>query len=393
MAGIPPLPRPESTILAIGHRSFGVVNGLSVAFETLIAGLKERSIRHHIVNAGAGTSARSSGVVSLRRVRGVVRILSEFFRHVRTSHVVYLTIGDSKPGFVRDAIMIWCGVMLGRRIVLHLHGGGYKPFYDRSGPLWRAAIRCTFGRADAVIVLGMLLRDQFSFLKRQCAIVVVPNGFPGELPSRSDPKQLGSPLRLLYLSNMIPSKGYAEVLEACRVLKQRGRIGFVCDFAGAFLSVGSISDSIAPKEAERRFLSRVESYGLADTVRYHGFVGPAAKDGLLAGAHVLVLPTRYPGEGQPISIIEALGRGIPVVSTWHAAIPEMVEDGRNGILLNEPTGERIADAIEAVASDAERYMQMSVSALEIFEARFTKDRYVDDLIAVILGACPTDRAA
>jgi glycosyltransferase involved in cell wall biosynthesis len=200
-------------------------------------------------------------------------------------------------------------------------------------------------------------------------------------------------LRLLYLSNMIPSKGYPQVLEACRVLKQRGRIEFVCDFAGEFVSVGATSDAIAPAEAKRRFLGKIESYDLGDTVRYHGFVGPTAKDRLLADAHVLVLPTRYPGEGQPISIIEGLGRGIPVVSTCHAGIPEMVEDGRNGILLDDPTGEGIADAIEAVASDAERYTQMSACALEIFEARFTKDRYVDDLIAVILGACPGDRAA
>ena len=50
-----------------------------------------------------------------------------------------------------------------------------------------------------------------------------------------------------------------------------------------------------------------------------------------------MLPTRYPNEGQPISILEAMGNGMFIISTDHAGIPDIVEDGINGIVIPKNT--------------------------------------------------------
>ncbi len=366
-----------------------IVTGLSVAFDTFVEGLRERSIPHQVINAGVGVSVKSAGVFSVRRMLGVLTVLLKFLCNLRRADIVYVTMGSSNFGFMRDFFIVHTTALFHRRLVLHLHGGGYGDFYHQSGPWLQVIIRRTLNRVDTIIVLGDLLRDQFNFLSREYGpeIVVVPNGLPGDENPWQGAKNLPEekPLRLLYLSNMIASKGYLQVLEACRILRDRAQTSFVCDFAGEFMSTGSASDGVEPEQAHSHFFELIEQFGLMDAVRYHGLVRGREKQDLLSGAHVFLLPTRYSGEGQPISIIEALSQGVPVVTTRFRGIPEQIEDGENGILLDLPTAKNIADAIEVIIHNRENYQCMSCRAHEIFQERFTRVRFIDRLIPAVLG--------
>lgn len=62
-------------------------------------------------------------------------------------------------------------------------------------------------------------------------------------------------------------------------------------------------------------------------------VGGEQKRELLKKCYLFALPTRYPNEGQPISILEAMGNGMFIITTDHAGIPDIVEDGVNGIVM------------------------------------------------------------
>ena len=116
---------------------------------------------------------------------------------------------------------------------------------------------------------------------------------------------------MLYLSNFIASKGYREVLEMARMASDKGDGGkFVFHFAGKFFD---------PREEE--YFNEV-SKGLGNVV-YHGIVDGKDKADLLSLCNLFVLLTRYPNEGQPISILEAMGNGMAVVTTDHAGIPEI----------------------------------------------------------------------
>ena len=121
---------------------------------------------------------------------------------------------------------------------------------------------------------------------------------------------------MLYLSNFIKSKGYPEVLKMAKSEKARVDNGedrkFHFDFAGAFFE----------KAEEEYFTSFVRDNKLEDYVTYHGVVSGANK-----ASDIFVLLTRYPNEGQPISILEAMGNGMLIVTTDHAGIPDIVCDG------------------------------------------------------------------
>lgn len=374
-------------MLAIGITSNHIVTGLSVAFDTFIEGLQERAIEYILVDAGVGTSIDRAGIFSIKRMFGVFVVLFRFLLNLKNTDIVYVTMGASRLGFLRDLFIIFITKLFNRKLVFHLHGGGYYDFYQ-GNPLWfKFVIRTALNRVDRIIVLGELLRNQFSFLSSKYGpeIVVVPNGLPIDAISIGEHKAilLGEPLKLLYLSNMILSKGYLQVLEACKILKNK-KINFTCDFAGEFMSTGSTSDSMGPNFARDHFFDLIKEYKLTNNVCFHGVVRGNEKQKLFLDAHIFLLPTQYSGEGQPISIIEALSYGMPVVATRFRGIPEQVEDGLDGILIDTPNPVNIAGAIEQITHNHDRFEAMSQHAHKTFKERFTREQYLERLIPAVL---------
>lgn len=377
-------------ILAIGHTSKVMITGLSVAFETLLGGLSDNLINYHVLDAGEGTSKKANGVFTIKRVFYVFLLILKFVWYLPRYKVIYMTMGDSKLGFMRDFFIINLSFLFKRRIVLHLHGGGYKDFYLNSSPWLQAIIRTTLTRANTIIVLGEMLRDQFSFLEcdKKNKIKVVANGLPYQLsvprPVKTLPNQKDV-IRLVYLSNMIGSKGYLKLIEACRILKGRGDINFTCEFAGEFVNTHGEGDNLDVDNAYDYFVQLIKTYKLDNIIKYHGVVTGKEKHELLSKGHIFILPTEYSGEGQPISIIEALSYAMPVISTKYRGIPEQIEDGINGVLLEENQPIKLANAIESLLKTPAEYEKMSANALNTFNNKFTRDKYINRLIPVILN--------
>ncbi|HIE54422.1 MAG TPA: glycosyltransferase [Chromatiaceae bacterium] len=380
---------PKVTML-IGPRSTPAITyGMSIGFDLLISGFEDRILPHIVIDRTQGMEGKKIGTFTLGGTLVTFSQFAAFYKTLHRAHTVYMTIGTSRAGFFRDMIMTWSARFWRKRIVLHLHGGGFLDFYQTS-PAWlQAFMRQTFARTDTIIVLGKLLRDQFEFVPEiNNKLAVVPNGLPKELENqdvRTKEISPSEPFRVLYLSNMIPSKGYLDVLEACRILRYERQIPIQCDFCGAFLQTVTTQEFITPATAEDQFNKLIQAKKLEGIVSYHGTVRGIQKQHMLQQAHAFVLPTNYPWEGQPISIIEALAFALPVVATEYRGIPEQVVDGYNGFLLKQKTPGRIADAIETLWRDPVLYNQLSQNALDHYQKNFTQKAHLDRLIPIILG--------
>jgi glycosyltransferase involved in cell wall biosynthesis len=376
--------------LLVGPRSTKELTyDMSIGFDLLISGFEERNLSHAIVDRTKGMVGRKVGVFSLGGIFSTLGMLYSFMLNLRHVTVVYLTIGTSKAGFLRDMIMIWLSSLGQKRIVLHLKGGGYLSFYEKNSGWLRFLIRRTMAKADTIIVLGNLLRDQFGFIAdTDLKLVVVTNGLPSEIQGNGNLNKVranSDSFRLLYLSNMILSKGYLDVLEACRILYVERGIPVQCDFCGAFLTTVNDNSEVSAEEAEADFRRLIEEKDLTAVVHYHGTVRGERKQAILREADVFVLPTAYPWEGQPISIIEALAYGLPVIATRYRGIPEQVIDGRNGFLLEEKSPQAIADAVERLWREPTLYEQFSQYAIQHYQQNFTREAHLNRLIPVILG--------
>jgi glycosyltransferase involved in cell wall biosynthesis len=361
------------------------INGQSSAFAMLVEGARARGIRCCVVNLAG---EREGVGLSWRSLFDHARILTAFLRRAAFGRkTIYLTIGQLRAGFMRDMVLIACARLFRQRIVCHLHGGNYDGFYVAQ-PAWlQRLIRATLRRTDRILILGERLSAMFDFDPRlRNKLAVVPNGLPYVITPIS-PKELPSssgPIRILFLSNLVESKGYFDLLEAIQLLVQDWRLNVVGHFCGLFL-LNPLDDKRVKnvEQARALFEGFVREHGLQRQVAYRGLVTGADKEAELRAAHFLVLPTWYNCEGQPLSIIEAMAYGCVVIATDYRAIPDLVEDGTTGSLVPPNDPRSIAAAIGKLAAEPKRYRDLSEAALRRFQRQFTSEAHLDRILPIL----------
>ena len=170
-------------------------------------------------------------------------------------------------------------------------------------------------------------------------------------------------LRVLYLSNMIGSKGYLDVLHAVAMLHAEG-FPIAADFIGRWQS----------DEDQTAFMNFVAAHNLDTVVTSHGGISDRGRiKQFFLDADVFSLPTYYQTEAQPLSILEAINAGTPVVTTRHASIPNMVREDSNEAMFVPPRSPAaIAEAFRKL-SDTKRWLIFSKAAALRFTNQFSPD--------------------
>lgn len=262
-------------------------------------------------------------------------IVKNFFRIKKSrADLFYFTISQTKGGNLRDLAILKLLSWQGKRCLVHLHGGYYRKLVDEDLPGWqRNANYKAIGRLSGAIVLGESLKPIFKGMLPENKIQIVPNCVDDEFlisddefDKKMDEIEKKKIKHILYLSNFICSKGYPEVLFMAKLEKERCERNeekrFHFHFAGGFFD-----------SAEKQFFFHyIKENHLENYVTYHGVVFGEKKRELLKYCDIFILLSRYPNEGQPISILEAMGNGMVVITTDHAGIPDIVEDGVTGFL-------------------------------------------------------------
>lgn len=285
----------------------------------------------------------------------------------------YLTISQSKVGNIRDLFLLLIVKAKKKKYVVHLHGGYYRKMVEEDLNWFQRRINYKFmNGATAAIVLGDSLKYHFQGMIPEKRIHVVPNCVDdaylmGDRNFENKVKQVeGEKTKhILYLSNMISTKGYLEVL---KLAKYDTGGHFYYDFAGKFYS----------KSDEANFKNYIIKNHMQDRVVYHGIVMGNDKMELLKAGYIFMLPTWYPKEGQPISILEAMGNGLAIVSTKHAGIPDIVENGVNGILLSRSYS---FDEL-LVRMLSLNYRKIAVANREKVLSEYTEQNYITQLLKI-----------
>ena len=263
--------------------------------------------------------------------QAIVRTIAALRREPDIVHIHFASRGSS----VRKMLLARIALAQGCRVVMHAHGGGYRDYWASLSPSARAAKARTLSRVHCLIVLGETWREFFvsAGVPRE-RIVVLPN--PVQLPSVV-PKRLGrSHVRLVFLGLLARAKGVFDLVDALTRLSPEclGRTRLVLAGNG---DVQGLRDFV-----ERRGLTRF--------VEVRDWIGPQERDRLLASADAFVLPSYI--EGLPMSLLESMAWGLPVISTTVGSIPEYVRDGVQGLLVQPGDVSELAGAIERIVMDS-----------------------------------------
>ncbi len=289
---------------------------------------------------------------------------------IRLPEMVYIPISQTTKGYLRDSIFIFISKLFRRKVVCHLRGGNFKNWYDSARLLTQWFVRKVHSLVDGQIVLGEKLIGIFEGIIPKEKIFVVPNGrnycFESEKLRKYENEQGKNNVSILYLSNLIETKGYRDVLHSVKGVAESHR-NSIYFFAGSWMN----------DEDRIKNEKYIEREGIGNHVNFVGLVTGEQKTYLLEKADIFVYPTYYPPEGHPWVIVEAMAAGLPIISTDQGAITESVIDGVNGFIVEKQNPKQIAEKVKLLIVKPELRIKMGKESKRLYEEEFTEERMVE----------------
>ncbi|MFZ1322517.1 MAG: glycosyltransferase family 4 protein [Ignavibacteria bacterium] len=314
--------------------------------------------------------------LALKSISGMRKIVKEV-----KPDIVYIPVASNFLPYLRDGLMIiTASAFSNAKIVIHLHEGNYfnEVFYNNSLPPVKWFIRHSLSKVNTAIVFSEKLKENFDGkVKNITAFMngldLVPSDPLKKVHKDSDEKFIVS-----FCSNHYESKGIIDILKSVpAIIKEFPKTEF--HFAGAW----SDEESSTKQKAE----NIINKNGIKNNIKFHGVVSGKAKENFFDNTDILLLPTYYPHEGCPLVIIESFAKGIPVISSNETgAIPEMIEDGVTGLLVNNKNPEQIANAVIKLINDKDLRQKISNACIDSFQNRFTSEININNIITTFYKA-------
>ncbi|VBA30074.1 GalNAc-alpha-(1-_4)-GalNAc-alpha-(1-_3)-diNAcBac-PP-undecaprenol alpha-1,4-N-acetyl-D-galactosaminyltransferase [Mycobacterium pseudokansasii] len=276
---------------------------------------------------------------------------------------------------VRKSLPLFVARMRGIPTIIHCHSSHFFTWFDGLPAPLRRAVRAAL-RADYVVLLGeshmVASSARLGFEVSKARLLYNPVVMPRDAP----PLRTRRPVSAVSLGRLGTNKGSYDLVRAIGLLPNDIRADLRVTLAGD----GEV-------EQVREF---VRANALDDTIDVVGWVGPADRDRLLTESAIFVLPSY--SEGLPMSVLEAMANGVVPVTTPVGAIPEVVTDGVNGLLVKPGEQAQLAAALQALIVDTELRNRLAAAAYA--RARtFDVARWREALHDVWLAAATQRRSA
>lgn len=220
----------------------------------------------------------------------------------------------SKGSFYRKSIVLLLGKIHEKKIIMHMHGGNFKEFYNESSII-KLYIRHILKKSDKVICLS----DEWeTFYSNELGLkntIVVENSV--EIKKIVPQEKSRSVIRLIFLGKICREKGIFDLID------------FLLS-NNHFLN-GNIHLTICGMGEDENMKDLIEKIKVEKSIEYKGWVEGEEKEKLIQQSDIFILPSYF--EGVPMSILEAMSYSKPIISTNVGGIPSIVKEKHNGWLV------------------------------------------------------------
>jgi glycosyltransferase involved in cell wall biosynthesis len=248
-----------------------------------------------------------------------------------------------------------------KKVVIHMHGAEFMMFYNQElSKRQRKYVHKIFVMADSVIALSKEWKQNLDTILGEKAAKVIVNAVivPEE-------KSIKGNHTLLFLGRIGQRKGVYDLLKALRIVAET--------FPDFQLIIGGDG------EAET-LLQKSRVYNLQSYIQYVGWVSGEEKERLLKTSSILVLPSY--NEGMPMSVLEGMSYGLPIVSTTVGGIPNLVTHGVEGYLLKPGDIQGLAKYILKLLEDNDLRKTMGEAARKRIEEEFSINTSIEALVSL-----------
>ena len=330
------------------------------------------SFQSDFVNLSTSRKMNEIGKFSISKICRFVSAYFIVFWKLLTHRydICYLAITCHGVGFLKDMPFVWLAKLFAKQVVIHQHNKGMSSCVNRWPYKW--LLPFTYKNTKVILLSWHLYKDIAEVVQKE-QILICPNGIEQIDDAINADFQDGVNVpHLLFLSNLIPSKGVYGLLDACEQLKNKG-YQFICAFVGG--ETKEISRLDFEVEVKKRSLSNICIY-------YGPKYGPD-KDSFLKWADLFVFPTFYFNECFPLVILEAMQYQLPVVTTNEGGIPDIVENGVTGLVCERKNVESLANALEQLILDKERRIQMGQRGFLRYQEKFTLPVFEQNMAQIL----------
>jgi len=284
-------------------------------------------------------------------------------------HIIYFTISPVGFAFLRDVFYVAVMKLFSCKIVLHLHGKGIKNNMQKA--FKKKLYNFAFNNTN-VILISPLLKDDISDIKASYNLFFLTNCIKlnDSILMSSIKKSNNIPV-ILFLSNIDPTKGVETLLEAGNILLQKG-IKFKMNFVGSF----------TPAYNHETLNNKIKMLDLDSCAFYLGPQYGDGKNKVLLDSDIFAFPTYYAQETFGLVNLEAMQAGLPVISTYEGAIPDIVDDGITGFLVPQKNPQALAEKLEILIKDSELRQKMGAAGRKKFLEKYTVDKFENNLLAI-----------
>ncbi len=306
------------------------------------------------------------------RLLGSLHVLRRFLRY--RPDVLLVSKSYSFMGLLRPVLPLFRGtpvLYLVHHLEWHDRSGapsrsrrGLVGWFLRAGDAVWTNSRCT---ADDVAGLG-IPRERIS---------VIPPGL-----ERFEADQTGKrpgPPRLLSVGALCPRKDQLTLVRACGLLGER-------DYRLLLLG-----DPDSHPGYAKDLVDEAERLSLGEKIRFAGHLSADELHAEYTSSHVLANPSRWEGYG--MAVAEALWAGLPVVAADAGAVPELVNDGREGFLVPPGAPEALADRLSRLIDDEGLRREMSAAARRRGEQLYTWEDTEREFVALVESLAPSSRVS
>jgi glycosyltransferase involved in cell wall biosynthesis len=291
----------------------------------------------------------------LRKLRVAVIAWVQFVGLLLTFRVDLVHVHcASGPSFWRKAVFIAPASLLRVPFIVHIHGGGFHDFYEeRCNDFGRRMIRRVLQSSRAVVALSEEWRATLLEIAPRGHVIVIPN--PVDIPiwrANLD----SNPPTVLFLGLLSKAKGVDDLVAAWPAVLEA--------VPGAILIMAGNGDT----NRVRRLFQHKD---FECSIQLPGWVGGRAKTDLLKCGWVLALPSYR--EALPMSVLEAMAAGLPVVATRIGGLPLAVRDGISGTLIEAGDVGTLSKALISVLTNRQERHRLGAEARKRAIAEFSAD--------------------
>jgi glycosyltransferase involved in cell wall biosynthesis len=224
--------------------------------------------------------------------------------------------GASYGSFYRKFIIFAISKFVFRKkIIYHIHGGGFKEFYNTRDVISKCMIKTLLANTDIVICLSQSWYEYFRKNFKTKSLAILPNII--DYPEIVQNTKKTSSINFLFFGLICKAKGTFDLINVIAKNKEsyRGRVKLIIGGNGEI----------------QELMTLINNNHIEDIVEFLGWVDSNKKVAVLNNTDVLILPSY--NEGLPISILEAMSYGKAVIATRVGGIPEIVKQNMNGLLV------------------------------------------------------------